>query len=580
MARLVPPAISHKAREKSRAEGKIFDKFKSSGSDENTVALHSLDFIEHEKKILGGECDFLVVFKGGIFALEVKGGGVGRDENSRWYTQNKEGRHYLHESPIEQVKDAIGSIKRWIKGEGLLDQFGKVVFGWAVIFPDVMRPQNISSVMGPGISERNIFLADDLDHDIQRFMNSLADYFGSKSDITTRKLASPEIHKVTEALRGSFSLDISPRYRLSVVEEFQIYATDQQLRSYEILMRGGNTLVTGGAGTGKTILASRFALKELNCGRSVLVLCFNRKLKDYLEIKISHSELLEVQSYRLSVMTIHGFLSSLIQQIGMQPPSLEENIDVFCDFAFEAVLSGVSFEYDRVILDEGQDYLTSSFRAVLDALQEQGHKFKWSWFLDPMIQASVFGRFDKAELQRLKMEADENYQNLLVNCRNTNQIRAAVDSIVGGNLREHCNIEGPVVDWLIADDSSPYELAKKAVSRYTREGLSENEIKIITLRSLKKTVLKDVIGFSKADQFVKFADKKIQIHTASSFKGLEAPGIIIVDVFSDLDHSEDWVKAVLYVAMTRATFLCSVITDRLFNESRIKANLSGGEINV
>ena len=54
MARLIPSAISHKAREKSRAEGKIFDKFKSSGSDENTVVLHSLDFIEHEKKILGG----------------------------------------------------------------------------------------------------------------------------------------------------------------------------------------------------------------------------------------------------------------------------------------------------------------------------------------------------------------------------------------------------------------------------------------------------------------------------------------------------------------------------------------------
>lgn len=576
MPKLIPASISQKAREKSRAEGKIFDKFKSSASDENTVVLHSVDFIEHEKKFLGGECDFLVVFKGGVFALEVKGGGVGRDANNRWYTQGRHGTNFLNESPIEQVKDATGSIKRWIKEGNYLDQFRKVVFGWAVVFPDVEKPQNVESIVGPGISSHNVFFADDLEHDIQKFMNSLAEYFSSKTDIDTRKLNAPEILRLTEALRGEFFLKSPPRYRLSVVEDFQLYATDQQLLSYEILLRGGNTLITGGAGTGKTILASRFAVRELNKGKSVLILCFNRKLRDHIDLQVSFSPLKEVNSYSLKVMTVHGFLSYLIGQTANQPPARDADFEIFCESAFESVLAGANLEFDRLILDEGQDYLTTSFLTVLEALKEAGNQFNWSWFLDPMIQASVFGRFDKAELQRLKIEADDNYQNLLVNCRNTNQIRAAVDTVVGGSLREHCTIEGPVVDWLIADRGSVYQSVIKAAKRYVNEGLTESEIKIIALRSLSKTALKNHVDNTRANPCVMCGDIAIEIHTASSYKGLEAPGIIVVDVFSDLNHSEDWVRSVLYVAMTRSTYLCSVITDENFNNARIKFGLTRG----
>lgn len=571
MAKLVPSLISDRARKKSGAEGKIFDCFVRSSSDDKVVVLHSLDFIEHEKKVLGGECDFLIIFKGGIFGFEVKGGGVGRDADGQWYSQNRTGKHHLRESPIEQIKDAMGSLKRWIKNEGLVDKFGEVVFGWAVVFPDVVRPDRLSTVVGPGVSDENVFFEADLHHDIQKFVNNLARFFSSKADIRTRALSAPEVEKISHALRGEFFLDVVPRYKLSVIENFQLYETDQQYRANKFLLNG-DALVTGGAGTGKTIVAIRFAGQEADRGHRVLVICFNRKLKDYITGKVK--DLTSDSSHLVQVMTVNAFLFSLIKQTGFKEPRYDQDFDAICELAFEAILSGAKFDFHRLICDEAQDYLTGSFMAVLDAIKEQGAKFSSAWFLDPRAQASVFGRFDRAQLHRLKLEVDDNYQNLTVNCRNTNQIRAAVDSVLEGELREICNIEGPVVDWLIADEATVIAQVNKAVFRFMKEGLEPKDIKIISLRSLKKTILSSEVVSKESLAYVMCNQVSVEIHTASSFKGLEAPGVIVVDVFSDLDHSEDWVRAVLYVAMTRATYLCSVITDQKFNDSRIASSLS------
>lgn len=571
MAKLIPSIISEKARQKSRAEGKIFDCFVRSASDDKVIVLHSLDFIEHEKKVLGGECDFLIIFKGGIFGFEVKGGGVGRDADGQWYSQNRTGKHHLRESPIEQIKDAMGSLKRWIKKEGLLDKFGEIVFGWAVVFPDVDRPASLATVVGPGISDENVFFEPDLRHDIQKFVNNLAKYFSSKSGTRTRVLSAPEIEKIASALRGEFFLDVVPRHKLSVIENFQLYETDQQYQANKLLLNG-DALVTGGAGTGKTIIAIRFADQEAERGRRVLVICFNRKLKDYIASKVGI--LAGDSSHLVQVMTVNSFLFSLIKQAGFKEPRFDESFDVICELAFEAILSGARFDYQQLICDEAQDYLTSSFMAVLDAIKEQGTNFSSAWFLDPRSQASVFGRFEKTQLQRLKLEVEDNYQNLMVNCRNTNQIRAAVDSVLEGELREICSIEGPVVDWVIADEITVMPQVNKAVSRFMKEGLQPHDIKIISLRSLKKTILSSQVVSKEPTPHVICNEVSVEIHTASSFKGLEAPGVIVVDVFSDLDHSEDWVRAVLYVAMTRATYLCSVITDQEFNDSRIASSLN------
>lgn len=568
MAQLIPSEITPQAREKSRAEGKIFDRFKESVSDKNVIVLHSVDFLEHDKKILGGECDFLVICKYGIFAIEVKGGGIGRS-NGVWYTENHEGRHFLKESPAEQAKGAIGSLKRWIQNSGSLPQFDKVIFGWGLAFPDLSRPENIESTFGPGLSCQNVFFRDDLKFDIQRFVNRLSKYFHSKTEKLGRELDTEEIRSVAKLLRGEFKLDVKPRHQIDLIESFQTHATNQQYKASTVLLRG-NALITGGAGTGKTILASRLAADRLKAGKRVLVICFNRKLREHLEHRIYSS--FSGGRQNLAVMTVHSFLIQFIKTTSVDVSRYEHRFDDLCEAAFDAIVAGAPFDFDQVIFDEGQDYLTGNFLAVMDALGARQHLFYWAWFLDPNTQAAVFGNFDKQQLKVIRNEVEENYQNLVINCRNTIQIRSAVDTILGQPFLEYCEIQGQPVDWISASSADEiYRAVERTVRRYLASGMTADEIKVISLRALSKSLLLRHLRIQDEIGIVSAGGYEIEVHTASSFKGLECCGVIVVDVYSDISYTENWVKAVLYVAMTRGTYLCTVITDEDFNNSRLEA---------
>lgn len=575
MAQLIPSQLTPQARDKSRAEGKIFDRFKESKSDHNVIVLHSVDFIEHGKKVLGGECDFLVICRHGIFGIEVKGGGVGR-HNGVWYTENHEGRHTLKESPAEQAKGAIGSLKRWIQKTGSVSRFENAVFGWGLAFPDVSRPENMEGTFGPGLSHQNVFFRDDLKFDIQKFVNKLSKYFREKTDKSSRELEIEEIQSIANLIRGEFQLEVKPRHQIDLIESFQIYATDQQYKASKVLLKG-NALITGGAGTGKTILASRLAVDCLKAGKQVLVICFNRKLRDHLEVQINAGY--GRATPNLSVMTVHSFLIQLIKNSDIDRDQYGDTFDNLCERAFDGVNAGSKFDFDQVVFDEGQDYLTGSFLAVIDALGERQHVFTWAWFLDPNTQAAVFGNFDKAKLKVLRNEVEENYQNLLINCRNTAQIRSAVESILGEPFREYCDIQGPRVDWAIGFDlGTTVKSVEKNIRRYLSAGLAPDEIKIISIRSLKKSFLATRMTIANGIGQLIVDKRGYEVHTASSFKGLECRGVIVVDVYIDPTYSDKWVKAILYVAMTRGTYFCTVVTDQAFNDSRLKAIESSFEI--
>ena len=565
MAKLIPPKLSPQAKNKSRAEVKLFDAFEKSASKDDVVVLHSVDFIEHEKKILGGECDFVVVCKGGVFVIEVKGGGVGMDDSGQWYTQNREGKHKLKESPIQQAKDAIGPIKRFINEQIKLDRPSQVVYGWAVAFPDVAKPRDIKSQFGPAVSESNVFFVDDLSKDIQSFVNRLSEYFSEKSTLKTRGLSRSEINNISKILRGAFFLDVAPRYNLSLVEDFQLHETDQQYRTRKMLL-DGDSLVTGNAGTGKTAIAVKFAVDESRKGKRVGLVCFNRKLKDHLNDQLKS---LSLNDGSAQAMTIHTFLNRIIEGVGLCKPKFNDRLEAYCDKAFEAISMGASIDFDRIIFDEGQDYLAEDFLEILELLREEGAEFQTSWFLDPMAQAAVFGNLERGALDRLRLASGDNYQRLTVNCRNTNEIQLAVSTILDDELKELCEANGPDVNWIPVKSNNCYSSLCRAINEFQSKGLKSSDIVVVSLRSLGKTGIAKYLSSQNGLDFFLHEGSKIAVHTASSFKGLESPGVIVIDVFSDLDHTNDWVRSVLYVAMTRAKYMCSVITDEAFNNNRI-----------
>ena len=113
MAVMIPSIISPEV--KSAAEKHIFHWSENAPGTDKWIVLHSLGIATHNK-VIYGETDFLVLApRLGIFALEVKGGRV-RRENGIWYfTDRYEHTNSKVRGPFEQAKDGIFSIVDVIK---------------------------------------------------------------------------------------------------------------------------------------------------------------------------------------------------------------------------------------------------------------------------------------------------------------------------------------------------------------------------------------------------------------------------------------------------------------------------------
>ena len=99
--RMIPSSPSSGA---SNAERKVFYALKGSGIADDTVCLHSLGLPNHAYKACC-ELDFVLIGPDGLFALEVKGGGVSRNAKGEWIMTDRSGQEHRHrEGPFRQVQ--------------------------------------------------------------------------------------------------------------------------------------------------------------------------------------------------------------------------------------------------------------------------------------------------------------------------------------------------------------------------------------------------------------------------------------------------------------------------------------------
>ena len=99
----------------------------------------------------------------------------------------------------------------------------------------------------------------------------------------------------------------------------------------------------------------------------------------------------------------------------------------------------------------------------------------------------------------------------------------------------------------------------KQVARFVDMGLTVSEIVILGPRgpnnsSLADSLILDADGDRHALKIPNFG--AVDYHSISSFKGLESAGVILIDA-TNLDSG--WWESVIYVAVTRATFLLSIM---------------------
>src|SRR3954454_23903996 len=108
---LVPDLVDILASAESEGERRVARLLQSIDGPSDAVAFHSVKLRSHAYK-QQAEADFVILWKGVVVVVEVKGGGVRKHEGV-WYSVDRHGAwHKLASSPMEQAQSAMYALKK------------------------------------------------------------------------------------------------------------------------------------------------------------------------------------------------------------------------------------------------------------------------------------------------------------------------------------------------------------------------------------------------------------------------------------------------------------------------------------
>ena len=552
--KLIPDYIRDNT--KSRAEKTFFDILQRSAGLGDWFCMHSFGLSRHLIK-REGEVDFLLIGPLGIFVLEVKGGTVMR-QSGVWIFQNFFGQKYTKkESPFQQAQSALYSLKTDLERK-FSQSLRNITLGYGVIFPDV-----VFQATSPEWDNAIICNQKDLEKPIADYIHRLASYW-RKSSRSGKKLDQHQIHVVVEYLRGDFEVVMTLFDRTSESENQIANLTAEQTRHLDVAGSNPRILLSGAAGTGKTMLAIEMLKRNKERGMSTLFLCFNVLLASTLKTLLK--DCIDGQSY--VVDSIHSFMRQYINLSDKEIDAIKNKKELFAEQFPNKFLSAVKLQpipkFDYLIIDEAQDILSEKYMRVFNHIIKGGmDQGRWLVCLDAENQNIYSSDIDRL-LESIKQMSI--VLELTINCRNTMEIAQQTELVTGVDFATVVRAEGLPVKYLWYKDTA--EQMKK-VGNFVKKSFKEGILpKDITILSPKREGLSLVgsNGSALPFNFYKMKPETMigaQIENAightsiSAYKGLENKVIILTDI-EDISDKGQISKLLNYVGFTRARSLLVV----------------------
>ncbi|MGE5353392.1 MAG: NERD domain-containing protein [Syntrophothermus sp.] len=536
MAQMIPGTCPDNTE--SPAEILVFKRLQEALDDEWTV-FHSFDLNKPhmQNKLIDGEIDFLLFHPAkGLLVLEVKGGSI-RYENGVWF-QNSQPKNDFQ----KQAKTNKYAIRDFLKrnlfpSEKNLDKAHlPLALNHAICFPDCF--QEIDRL--PSGCENAVFYGSQLN-----YLSELIEERLKSVDYNFKPLDKGQAKLIKDILAPQFSTGSSIYDHICREERDIKVLTEMQSSIMMQMLLKPRVLVKGCAGSGKTQLALRKAKQLADSGKSVLLLCFNTMLGEYLKK--------EVKGYaknKIKASTYHAFCLKELKKAGIILNNKQDNFwnEIVPD-AFTNLISNKPIKYDALIVDEGQDFHDDFWISISDLVKENGNLII---FYDP--DQNIFGR-------KLSFPEVDVVQHLYQNCRNT---KAIFDKIKPYGS-EDMTVSEFVPDGLTPEDfkSDSPTIRMKQLSRILykliiEEHVPERDIVILGGHALNKTCLGNdtSAGVFRISQNGESGEHIIPYYTYMKFKGCESPVVILLDV---CDDDLRWNNTALYTAMTRAKHLLYII---------------------
>jgi hypothetical protein len=557
LARMLPDLSSAQLAElKSSAEARFFEACKKQ-LPASVLVVHSTSWVYRDAadRLREGEADFTIVSpNSGVFAVEVKGGGVRFDKGTgNWTSTDRRGVKHDIKDPFKQAASERFALLDQILGHATWRKRRqqRITAGHAVFLPDIA---DTKSLVGTNRQREMIGGLDDLP--VLDVWFARLEGFWRKDD--EQPLGDAGVKLVEEILCRSIEVEPALRGALDALEKQRIRLTESQAKVLRIVGARKRAVISGGAGTGKTLIAAEKARRLTTEGRSVLFLCYNRPLADALADGLRGIPGLTVLSFhqlceRRAADAKSSTGRDVLAEAALAYPGRDERqvFEVQYPYALALANELVEEKYDALVVDEAQDFSDEYWFSIEELLKNPDEGFLYL-FLDE--NQSVYRR-------HANMPINEAPFYLPGNCRNTAPIHLVGYGFYKGEAVEAPVLEGDEVSFLRAETLLDQARAvAQAVCDWLDAGLQASDLVVLLATTSKRACVDSLRqvrlrhGFSWGFER-RSGPNSVLVDTANRFKGLEATAACVwVDEETANARTET-----LYVALTRAKSLMTVV---------------------
>ena len=516
----------------SDAERRLFDEFRQSFSDDFTVFAQVAWLSKQRGRgAFDGEADFVVAHpRHGVLVLEVKGGGVEHDARAdAWYSTDRRGERHPIRDPFQQARNSMYVLRRKLAEARPTAKF-RYPTSYAVAFPDT-RLEGDLGVDAPA----EITLDLSRTRQLKQSLIDVYRYFRRKEDDP----GTEAISALTDLLGRSWKVEATLGAELDKQETVVRELTEQQYRLLDYLGNRPRALISGSAGTGKTLLAVEKAKRLAQAGFRVLFTCFNINLALWVERQLANTDVV--------ARHFHGICYDVAERASrpIEREASEDDgayYDRFADALLEAT-PHTDERFDAIVVDEAQDFREEWWVALTSLLEDPEDGILYIFYDD---NQRIYERATSFPITTEPFPLTEN-------CRNTREIHDVVMLFYRSGAKPECGGPAGEPPKLITPD--PGQTEQQAVAAHidwlVRDQLVRPEdIAILTPRSKKRSAWRDSSSTAwELTWELGDAAGRVVCSSVHAFKGLERPAVIVTEL-EEIDPAER--AELLYVAFSRA----------------------------
>lgn len=319
------------------------------------------------------------------------------------------------------------------------------------------------------------------------------------------------IEKVLEILAPSETYTLGWDARIENDNRTWLVLTDQQRRLLRSLIEDDRTIVTGGAGTGKTVLAIALARILAGDNSHVLILTYNNPLSQ--KIKQQLSGFLNVD-----VLTFHALCGRAEKAVGIYIDPGSRDKEWFDTHAHAALVKAVIAKklpkYDALIIDEGQIFHQEWYETLLRWMP------RIHVFADQTQAFSYETRLRNRELERL-IDA-EHVGMLTVNMRSPRQVFERLDAALAGDY-DQISVRPFESDTL--QEIVTYDVFGDLIT--TLESLHDEKVPQESIAVLSSP--SGIVSLQETGVFERIQGLVGTVASSGKVRGLEYPVVVIFD---------------------------------------------------